>query len=81
MRLFGRRKQAAVTAEPRQSGQPPGGARTTPRRRASGRRTACDSHDDLGLRFSDMGYLWAVVPTAELATGDFTHLLCDGESS
>jgi hypothetical protein len=41
----------------------------------------CDSHDELGLRFSDMGYLWAVIPTAELATGDFTHLLCDGESS
>jgi hypothetical protein len=41
----------------------------------------CDSHADLGLRFSDMGYLWAVIPTAELAAADFTHLLCDGESS
>ncbi len=41
----------------------------------------CDNHADLGLRFSDMGYLWAVIPTAELATGDLTHLLCDGESS
>lgn len=41
----------------------------------------CDSHADLGLRFSDMGHLWAVIPTAELAAGEFTHLLCDGESS
>jgi hypothetical protein len=41
----------------------------------------CDSHDDVGLRFSDSGFLWAVIPTADLATGEFTHLLCDGESS
>ncbi|MGH2949958.1 MAG: hypothetical protein ACRDPC_27465 [Solirubrobacteraceae bacterium] len=41
----------------------------------------CSSRDELGLRFSDMGDLCAVTPTAELAVGDFTHLHCDGESS
>lgn len=41
----------------------------------------CNSNADLGLRYSDEGFLWATVPTAELAAGDFTHLRCEGESS
>ena len=41
----------------------------------------CNSNADLGLRYSDEGFLWATVPTIELAAGDFTHLHCEGESS
>jgi Domain of unknown function (DUF1963) len=40
----------------------------------------CNSNDDLGLAYSDMGLLWAQLPTADLAAGDFTRLRCDGES-
>lgn len=41
----------------------------------------CNSNPELGLRYSDEGFLWATVPTAELAAGDFTHLHCEGEST
>jgi uncharacterized protein DUF1963 len=41
----------------------------------------CDSNDHLGLQFSDAGFLWATIPAADLAAGDFTQLRCDGESS
>jgi hypothetical protein len=41
----------------------------------------CDSHTDLGLAYSDMGFLWACLPTADLAAGDFSRLRCEGESS
>ena len=41
----------------------------------------CDSNFDLGLSFSDAGFLGATLPAGELAAGDFGHLLCDGESS
>jgi Domain of unknown function (DUF1963) len=41
----------------------------------------CESNDDLALVFSDSGFLWATVPAADLAAGDFTQLRCDGESS
>jgi hypothetical protein len=41
----------------------------------------CDSNTDLGLAYSDMGFLWACLPTADLAAGDFSRLRCEGESS
>lgn len=41
----------------------------------------CNANRDLGLEFFDGGFLWATAPRSELARGDFTHLLCDGESS
>jgi hypothetical protein len=41
----------------------------------------CNSNQDLGLMFSDMGLLWAQLPTADLAAGDFSRLRCAGESS
>jgi hypothetical protein len=41
----------------------------------------CDSNNDLGLLFSDAGFLWAMVPAADLAAGDFSQLRCAGESS
>ncbi len=41
----------------------------------------CNSNRDLGLAYSDGGFLWATLPAAELAAADFGHLRCDGESS
>lgn len=41
----------------------------------------CNSNRDLGLAYSDEGFLWASIPTTDLATGDFTRLRCEGESS
>jgi hypothetical protein len=41
----------------------------------------CNSNRDLGLAYSDEGVLWATVPTADLAAGDFSRLHCEGESS
>jgi hypothetical protein len=41
----------------------------------------CDSNRDLGLMFSDAGFLWATIPAADLAAGDFSQLRADGESS
>ena len=41
----------------------------------------CDSNMELGLAYSDMGFLWACLPTADLAAGDFGRLRCEGESS
>jgi Domain of unknown function (DUF1963) len=41
----------------------------------------CNSNRDLGLAFSDSGFLWTTIPTADLAAGDFTRLECEGESS
>jgi hypothetical protein len=41
----------------------------------------CNSNRDLGLAYSDEGFLWATVPTADLAAGDFSRLHCEGESS
>jgi hypothetical protein len=41
----------------------------------------CNSNRDLGLAYSDEGVLWATVPTADLAAGDFSRLRCEGESS
>jgi Domain of unknown function (DUF1963) len=41
----------------------------------------CNSNDELGLAYSDMGFLWATVPTEDLAGGDFSRLRCEGASS
>jgi Domain of unknown function (DUF1963) len=41
----------------------------------------CDSNDDLGLAYSDAGFLWAMAPSDDLAAGSFEQLRCDGESS
>jgi Domain of unknown function (DUF1963) len=41
----------------------------------------CNSNRDLGLAFSDEGFLWVTVPTSDLAAGDFSRLHVDGESS
>jgi hypothetical protein len=41
----------------------------------------CNSQSELGLAYSDEGMLWASLPTADLAAGDFRRLRCQGESS
>jgi hypothetical protein len=41
----------------------------------------CDSNNELGLAFSDAGFLWAMAPADDLAAGSFEQLRCDGESS
>jgi Domain of unknown function (DUF1963) len=41
----------------------------------------CASRPEMALSYSDEGFLWASVPTAELAAGDFSHLTAEGESS
>jgi hypothetical protein len=41
----------------------------------------CDSNRELGLAYSDEGFLWAMAPRDDLAAGRFEQLRCDGESS
>ena len=43
--------------------------------------SASDSNDELGLAYSDVGFLWAMAPADDLAAGEFQQLRCDGESS
>jgi hypothetical protein len=40
-----------------------------------------DSSHVGGAAYSDEGMLWASLPTADLAAGDFRRLRCQGESS
>jgi hypothetical protein len=41
----------------------------------------CHSNDELGLAYSDGGFLWAMAPADDIAAGSFEQLRCDGESS
>lgn len=40
----------------------------------------CASRRDLALSYADEGFLWAAVPTHELAAADFANLTAEGES-